>query len=153
MANSYSQVLVQLIFVVKRRENLIAEQYREPLEKYICGLVSARKCKPLAIYCNPDHCHLLVGLHPDISISDLARDIKANSTNWLNRNFNNPNRFSWQRGFAVFSYNRSQLRVVAKYIENQPFHHKKQSSREEYIQFLDESDVDYDPNYIFDFFD
>ena len=80
MANTYTQIYIQIVFAVQGRQNLISEKYRSELEKYICGIVKNKKSKPLAIYCNPDHTHLLIGLHPTISISDMARDIKSFSS-------------------------------------------------------------------------
>lgn len=153
MPNTYTQLLVQIVFAVRRRENLITENHRADLQKYICGLVKHRKCKPLAIYCNPDHCHLLVGLDPEISLSELTGEIKALSSKWMNQRFSLPSKFSWQSGFGAFSYSRSQLSAVARYIENQPNHHKRQSFREEYLQFLSKSEIDFDPKYLFDFFE
>ena len=77
MANTFTQIYVQVIFAVNGRQNLILESIRNNVEKYICGIVSNNKSKPLAIYCNPDHVHILIGLHPSIAISDIVRDIKA----------------------------------------------------------------------------
>ncbi len=85
MANTYTQLYVQLVFAVKYRQNLISEKHREAIEKYICGIVNTKKSKPLAIYCNPDHIHILIGWHPSTSLSDLVRDIKANSSKWINK--------------------------------------------------------------------
>ncbi len=153
MSKTYTQLLVQIVFAVKKRENLITENHRVDLEKYICGLVKHRKCKPLAIYCNPDHCHLLVALNPEISISELTGEIKALSSKWMNQHFSLPSKFSWQSGFGAFSYSRSQLSAVARYIENQPNHHKKHSFREEYLQFLNEFDIDFETKYLFEFFE
>ncbi len=84
MPNTYTQIYVQIVFAVQGRQNLITENNREKLGKYICGIVSNKKSKSLAIFCNPDHTHLLIGLHPSVSISDMARDVKANSSKWIN---------------------------------------------------------------------
>ena len=86
MANTYTQILIQYVFAVKNRDSFIHENIRVPLEKYMFGIVQNNDHKLLAIYCMPDHCHILVGLHPNQSISDLARDVKANSAKWLNNN-------------------------------------------------------------------
>jgi len=84
MANTYSQMYVQIVFAVLGRTNVITEIYRTELEKYICGIITNNKCKPLALFCNPDHTHILIGLHPTISVSDLTRDIKAGSSKFIN---------------------------------------------------------------------
>ena len=153
MANTYTQILVQIVFAVKGRQNLITEKHREQIEKYICGIVNNKKSKPLAIYCNPDHCHILIGLHPSVSISEMARDIKANSSKWINENKWIMGKFAWQEGYGAFTYSRSQLNRVVQYIRKQPEHHRKKTFREEYIAFLGEFEIEYDDKYVFEFHD
>ncbi|MBT4382325.1 MAG: IS200/IS605 family transposase [Candidatus Marinimicrobia bacterium] len=149
MPNTFTQIYVQIVFAVQGRQNLIHEKIREKLEKYMCGIVSNKKSKPIAIYCNPDHTHILIGLHPSISISDMARDIKANSSKWINDNRMIRGRFSWQEGFGAFTYSKSHIDNVAKYILNQPVHHKKTTFKEEYINFLEKFEIEYDEKYVF----
>ena len=153
MANTYTQIYVQIVFVVKGRQNLISEKNRASLEKYMCGIVSNKKSKPLAVYCNPDHTHILIGLHPSVSISDIAKDIKANSSKWINENNWIKGKFNWQVGFGAFTYSKSHLDGVIKYILNQHEHHKKKSFKEEYLNFLEKFNIDYNPKYLFDFYD
>jgi REP element-mobilizing transposase RayT len=95
MANTYTQMYVQVVFSVQVRMNLIHEKYREEIEKYICGIIINNKCKPLAIYCNPDHIHILIGIHPAIAVSDLMRDIKASSSKFINEKKWIPGKFNW----------------------------------------------------------
>ena len=109
----------------------------------MCGILSNNKSKPLAIYCNPDHTHVLLGLHASISISEMAWDIKANSSKWVNENKFIRGKFNWQEGYGAFSYSSSQIDVVAKYILNQPQHHKRTSFKEEYLEILKKSEIDY----------
>ena len=150
MANTYSHIHIQIVFAVKGRANLIKEDFREKVEKYICGIVSARNQKPLAVYCMPDHTHLLVGMKPNIAISDLVRDIKAASSGYINENKYLPQKFHWQEGFGAFSYAKSQVDNVVKYILNQPEHHKKRTFKEEYIDFLEKFEIEYDEKYLFE---
>ena len=152
MANTYSQIHVQIVFAVKGRENLIKEQNREELQKYITGIINNKNQKTLAIYCMPDHTHILVGMKPNIAISDLVRDIKANSSSFITDN-KWVNKFNWQEGFGVFSYSKSQLDLVVKYILNQAEHHKKRTFREEYLDFLQRFEIDYDEKYLFEWID
>ena len=149
MANTYSQLYVQIIFAVKNRNALIKECNRDETEKYIFGIVSNHKCKPLAIYCNPDHTHLLVGLHPSVAISDLVREIKASSSKFIKNRFGCAS-FSWQEGYASFSYSRSQIDLVIKYICNQPQHHAKRSFKEEFLDILQKAGIEHDEKYLFD---
>ena len=150
MANTYTQILVQLVFAVQGRKSLILEPQRDRVEKFMCGIITNKKSKPLAIYCNPDHCHILIGLHPAIAISDMARDVKASSAKWINENNWIQGKFSWQRGFGAFTYSKRDLDAVVKYIHNQPKHHKKTTFREEYIKFLIDFNIDHDNQYLFD---
>jgi len=153
MANTYTQIYVQIVFAVQGRQNLISEGIREKVEKYICGIVSNKKSKPIAIYCNPDHLHILIGLHPSISVSDMARDIKANSSKWMNEEKMIIGKFKWQEGFGAFSYSKSQIDAVVKYIANQPEHHKKATFKDEYIQFLKNFEIEYNEKYLYEWID
>ena len=125
MANTYTQMYVQIVFAVLGRANIIKENHREELEKYICGIILNRKCKPLALFCNPDHTHILVGLHPAISVSGLTRDVKSASSRFIKEKKWITGTFAWQDGFGSFTYSKSQIDTVVKYILNQPNHHKK----------------------------
>ena len=153
MANTYTQLYVQFVFSVKGRENLIKEKFRDELEKVMCGIVSEHKCKTYAIYCNPDHTHIFVGLHPTISVSKIIEQVKSGSSNWLNEKKYIAGKFNWQDGYGAFTYSKSHIDKVVKYILNQPEHHKKQSFREEYLSFLDKFEIDYDPKYLFEWYD
>jgi putative transposase len=150
MANTYSQMYVQIIFAVKGRQNLIPPEDRDELEKYICGIISKKKSKPLAIYCNPDHIHVLIGLNPAMAVSDLVRDIKANSSKFINEKNWISRKFCWQNGFGVFTYSRSQINAVAKYIMNQQHHHNKNSFKKEYTGILKNRNIEYDNRYLFE---
>ena len=153
MANTYTQLYIQFVFSVKGRENLIREAFRVELEKVMCGIVNNHKCKTYAIYCNPDHTHILVGMHPTISPSKLMEQIKSGSSKWLNNQKYIHGKFSWQDGYGGFTYSKSQIDNVVKYILNQPEHHKKQSFKDEYLLFLEKFEVDYDPKYVFEWYD
>ncbi len=150
MANTYSQIYIQIVFAVKGRQNLIPKQHREELHKYITGIVQNREQKMLSIFCMPDHTHLLAGVKPSIAISDLVRDIKAGSSNFINDKKWIQGKFNWQEGFGAFSYSRSQINDVIKYILNQEEHHKKKTFREEYIDFLKKFEIEYDEKYLFE---
>ncbi len=104
----------------------------------------------LSIFAMPDHTHLLVGLKPSIAISDLVRDVKAGSSQFINEKKWVNGKFHWQEGFGAFSYSRSQIDKVIKYILNQEEHHKKVTFKEEYIDFLKKFEVEYDEKYLFE---
>lgn len=149
MANTYTQIYLHVVFAVEGRQNLIKPEHNDELQKYITGIVSAQKHKLIAINNMPDHLHLLVGVRPDAALSDLVRDIKANTSRFISEKRWVPGRFSWQEGFGAFSYSRSQLGTVIRYIENQQKHHARKSFREEYTELLERFGVEFDPQYIF----
>ena len=149
MANTYTQIYIHVVFAVEGRQNLIKPEHNDELQKYITGIVSGQKQKLIAINNMPDHLHLLVGLRPDVALSDLIRDVKAGSSKFINERGWVAGRFSWQEGFGAFSHSRSQLGTVIRYIENQQKHHARQSFRDEYIELLDKFGVQYDRRYIF----
>jgi len=153
LANTYSQIYIHIVFAVKGRQNLIRAEIREELHKYITGIITNRDQKLLSLFCMLDHTHLLIGLKPSISISDLVRDIKAGSSKFINDKKLIKGKFSWQEGFGVFSYSRSQIDTVIKYIQNQEKHHHKKSFKEEYIDFLEKFAVEYDERYLFEWID
>jgi len=153
MSNTYTQLYTQIVFAVKGRQNLISEKNREELEKYICGIINKRKSKALAIYCNPDHLHVLVSFNPTIAISDLTRDIKAGSSGFINDENWIRGKFQWQDGYGAFTYAKTQIDRVAKYILNQHEHHKKSSFKEEYLALLKEYEIAYDDQYLFDWYE
>lgn len=97
----------------------------------------------------PDHVHILFGMRPAQSLSDLLQDIKGSSSKWINERKFIQARFSWQEGYGAFSYGKSQLPQIIRYIENQQIHHQKKTFIEEYKEFLAAFEVEYDERYIF----
>ena len=144
---------MHIIFAVKGRESLIPKQHKEALHQYITRIITHKNQTVIRINSMPDHLHILVGITPDVAISDLVRDIKANSSKWINKKRWVVGRFEWQTGFAAFSYAHSQLDVVVHYIKNQEAHHSRQTFKEEYLAFLKRFDVPYNPKYVFDWVD
>ncbi|WP_427875635.1 IS200/IS605 family transposase [Flavobacterium sp. MMS24-S5] len=150
MANTYSQLYVQIVFAVKGRQNLISKKWKDEIYKYITGIITNQKQKLIAINGMPDHIHILVGIKPNVSISDLVRDIKTSSSKFINEQKWINGKFEWQTGFGAFSYGHSQLTPVIKYIENQEEHHKTKTFKEEYITFLKLFNIDFKNEYIFE---
>jgi len=149
MANTYTQIHIQAVFVVKNRACLIRDEWRTDLYKYISGIISNKHHKPLAINGMPDHLHVFFGMKPTESISDLLQDIKASSSKWINDKKLVPGKFSWQAGYGAFSYSKSHVPRVINYIANQEIHHGKTTFLQEYLKFLEEFDVEYDERYLF----
>jgi REP element-mobilizing transposase RayT len=140
---------VQFVFAVKYRNGLIIPSLKEELYQYISGIIKHHNHKLLAINGMPDHVHIFIGMRPTQSISDLMQDIKGSSSKWINEKKFLKVKFEWQEGYGAFSYSKSQVDNVINYIKNQEQHHKKESFRDEYLNFLNRFEVDYDEKYIF----
>jgi putative transposase len=149
MPNTYTQIHLQFVFAVKYRKAMIHASWKEELHKYITGIVQAHNHKLLAINSMPDHIHILVGMRPTQSISDLMQDIKSNSSKWINEKGFSERKFYWQEGYGAFSYSLSHVQNVINYILNQEEHHRKKSFQEEYIEFLELFEIEYDARYVF----
>ena len=152
MANTYSQIYIHLVFSPKNRAALIGKSWKVQLEKYITGIVQNKGHKMLAICAMPDHIHIFIGYNVVQSIPNLVEEIKTSSTAWIKYNKLTKARFSWQLGCGAFSYSRSQVDQVIKYILTQEEHHKNVSFREEYLDMLKKNDVAFEEQYLFDFF-
>lgn len=149
MPNTYTQIHIHFVFAVKFRHGIITENFKNSLYKYITGIIQSNEHKVLAINGMPDHIHILVGCRPSQSFSDLMKNVKQSSSKWINENkFVNGN-FQWQEGYGAFSYSKSQINEVVKYIQNQEIHHQKKTFKEEYLEILKKFDIDYDEKYIF----
>ena len=149
MANTYTQIYIQIVFAVEGRQNLIDPMHNDELQKYLTGIVTAQRQKLIAINNLPDHVHILLGQRPDSTLSELVGDLKSGSTNFINRKRWVRGKFNWQEGFGAFSYSHSQLSTVIRYIQNQQMHHRKRSFHDEYVRLLDRFKVPYDERYIF----
>lgn len=150
MPGTFSQLYVQIVFAVKGRQNLIQKSWKEELYKYMAGIIANKGQKTIIINGVENHIHIFVGLKASVSISDLVRDIKNNSTNFINEKKWVDGKFSWQEGFGAFSYSRSHIDRVYRYIQNQEEHHKVATFKEEYISFLKEYEIEFDEKYLFD---
>jgi len=150
MAGTFSQIYIQVVFAVKGRENLIREQWKDELHKYIAGIIKGKKQKSIIVNGMPDHIHTFIGLRPAKAISDLVRDIKNNSSNFINDKKFVRGRFSWQEGYGVFSYSHSHIERVYNYILNQEKHHTKKTFREEYLELLKKFEIAYNEKYLFE---
>ena len=150
MAGTFAQIYIHIVIVVKKRDNLIPNANREELFEYMAGIIQNKGQKPIIVNGTGNHVHIFLGLKPDMKISDLARDIKNNSTNFINKMKWINRKFSWQSGYGAFSYGESQVEAVFNYIKNQENHHKKKTFKEEYLEFLKKFNVEYNEKYLFD---
>jgi putative transposase len=153
MANTYTQIYIQTIFATKNRNALIQPSWEEELYKYISGIVRNKEQKMLAIDGTHNHIHFFIGMKPSCCLSDLIREIKKSSTNFIKEKQFTKHNFQWQEGFGAFSYSHSQLTDVIQYIKNQKEHHKKQTFKDEYFAFLNAFEIEFKNEYLFEWID
>lgn len=151
MAGTFSQIYIQVVFAVKSRDSLIHSSWEEELYKYISGIVRNKEQKMLAINGMADHIHFLIGMKPSCCLSDLVREIKKSSNDFIKEKGFSKFKFQWQEGYGAFSYSHSNLDNVIKYIMNQKEHHKKKSFKDEYMEFLKKFEIEFKDEYLFDF--
>jgi putative transposase len=149
MANTYTQIHIQTVIAVRNRIALIQPNWEDRLYRYISGIIQNHEHKLLAINGMPDHVHIFFGMRPNQSISDLMRDVKSRSSQWINENKFTPGKFYWQEGYSAFSYAKAQVPNVIRYVRNQKNHHMKVNFQDEYIKLLKEFDINYDSKYLF----
>lgn len=148
MGSSHTDLLYHIIFSTKNRTPWIDDNLTAPLCEYMGGIVRGEGGNLIAIGGIADHLHLLIRWRPDKSLSDLMRQLKANSSKWIHESRRDLIDFHWQDGYAAFSVSRSQEFRVRQYITNQPAHHRTKSFEEELVAFLDAHGVEYDPRYL-----
>ncbi len=153
MANTYSQIYIQVVFAVQNRKSLISPDWETELYKYITGIVTHKDQKLIAINGMPDHLHIFLGMKPDCLLSNLVQEIKKSSNQFIKDSGFTQNKFNWQDGYGAFSYGHSQIDDVVKYILNQKEHHKKFNFKTEYLRLLELFQIPYKERYLFEFFE
>lgn len=152
MSSTFSQIYIQVVFAVQGRQSLISQSWEEDLYKYITGIVQNKNQKMLAINGMPDHIHFFIGMKPSCCLSDLVREVKKSSNEFIKeKKFCNG--FYWQDGYGGFSYSHSHLSNVINYVTNQKGHHKKKTFREEYLELLNKFEIKFEDQYLFEFID
>lgn len=149
MANSYTQLHIQFVFAVKYRQSLIHNLWQERLHEYLTGMFQANQHKMLQINSMPDHIHIFIGMRPHQSISALIQNVKTESSKWINKEKFCSRSFEWQDSYGAFSYAKSQVNDVIRYIQNQEIHHRKETFLDEYRKFLTAFEIDWEEKYIF----
>jgi putative transposase len=149
----YSQIYIHLVISPRGSEACIREEIQKEIYGYISKIITNKNHKSLNINGMPDHIHILAGLNPLVSVSELVRDIKRSSALYINEQKLIKGKFQWQEGYGVFSYSRSHLSVICDFIENQKHHHNKRTFRDEYLEFLDKFEVPFEEKYLFQFYE
>lgn len=150
MSGTFSQIYIQVVFAVKGRRCLMHKKWRKELHKYMSGIIENKGHKSIIVNGVADHVHLFIGLKPAMALSDLVRDIKNNSSKWINENNFIDGKFEWQNGYGAFSYSKGHVGNVYQYIMNQETHHAKTNFKEEYINLLDTYEIPYEERFLFE---
>ena len=151
MANTYSQIHIQIVFAVKYRQSLIADDWKSRLYNYIAAIIQNQGHKLLAINGVDDHIHIFFGYRTHQLIPHLVQEIKRDSSEWINKNGFCNKKFAWQSGYGVFSYRKKDIPQVIEYIACQEIHHQKRNFLNEYERLLIEFEIEYNPLYLFKF--
>lgn len=147
--STYSRLLVHVVFSTKERHPWIADDMRTDLHGYLGGIARNIDAIPLIVGGVADHIHALIALPTKLSVADLVRTLKSNSSSWVHERW--PQRlFQWQNGYGAFSVSESNKDAVVRYIENQAEHHRQRSFQEEFLDLLNRHGIEYDPRYVWD---
>lgn len=153
MPNTYSQINIHVVFSVKGRTSFLTSNFKNRLFEYIAGITNNKGNYSLAVNGHLDHVHLFFEHNPDKSLSEIIRDIKSNSSKWINDNNFVKGKFAWQSGYGAFSYSRSQRDFVINYIRGQEEHHTQATFKEEYLALLNKFGIAFKDEYVFEFYD
>ena len=153
MADTFTQIYIQIVFAVQNRKALINDSWEEQLYKYITGIITKKGQKLIIINGMPDHINIFIGMKPTCCLSDLVREIKKSSNTFIKESNFTKSKFNWQEGFGAFSYSHSHIDNVYKYILNQKVRHKKVSFKQEYLEILEKFSVEFKEDYVFEFFE
>jgi REP element-mobilizing transposase RayT len=148
--SSYTRLTYHVVYATKYRRPAILQTLQPRLYEYIGGILRGVNGHLIEIGGTADHVHVLVQLSPTVAVAEVIRDVKANSSKWVNELAEIRDRFEWQKGYGAFTVSYSQIDAVRRYIQNQEEHHRTRTFREEYVEFLKRHNIDFDPSYLFE---
>ncbi|MFN8320052.1 MAG: IS200/IS605 family transposase [Saprospiraceae bacterium] len=150
MPSTFSQIYIQIVLAVRNRECVIHPSWEEELYKYITGIVKKKDQHLLAINGMPDHIHFLIRIRPSCSLSDLMREVKKSTNEFINESKFTKHKFYWQEGYGAFSYSQYEVDKIINYIKNQKEHHMKKSFKAEYLSLLHDFQIEFKDEYLFE---
>ena len=150
MAHTFTHLLTHIVFSTKERRPLLDADLKARLFPYLGGIIPAHDGTALIINGPSDHVHILASLAAKYALSDLMRELKADSSGWVHKNFQGQKTFAWQIGYGAFSVSHSSLPEVEKYIAGQEEHHRKISSQNEFVAFLKKHQIEYDERFLWE---
>ncbi|MFA5781739.1 MAG: IS200/IS605 family transposase [Bacteroidales bacterium] len=148
MGSTYTQIIYQIIFSTKSHERTITESKRDDLFKYIAGILKNKKCHLYRINGVEDHIHIITHIHPSVALADLVKDIKLASSEWIKKNKIFPYFNGWQDGYGAFTYSIKEKDRLIEYVKNQKEHHKRKTFKEEFVELLNEHEIEFDEKYL-----
>ena len=146
--STYTQTLYQIVFSTRSHENTLNMKKIEKLYHYIFGILSNKKCFLYKIGGVENHIHIIMSLHPTVSLSGLMKDIKLAASDWIKKERIFPYFNGWQDGYGAFTYSIDAKERLIEYVNNQVEHHRKKTFREEYKELLNEHGIDYEERYL-----
>lgn len=146
--STYTQLLYQLVFSTKNRELTLIKPKREELYRYISGILQNNNCHLYQIGGVADHIHILTHIHPSIALASLVKDIKLASSDLIKTQNLFPLFNGWQVGYGAFTYAFKDKNRLINYVKNQEEHHNEKPFREEFIELLEEHEIEFDERYL-----
>jgi putative transposase len=146
---SFTRLTYHIVFATKYRRRAIRDDLKERLYEYIGGTIRGKKGHLIEIGGVDDHIHILAGLSPAIAVSEVIRDVKANSSKWMTDEVHQSD-FEWQKGYGGFTVSYDRIDLVRTYIRNQENHHRTRTFQEEYIDFLQRHGIEFRMEYLFE---
>jgi putative transposase len=150
MASTFTNLLYHIVYSTKYRNQTIDASWQSDLYAYIGGVIKERDGITLEIGGMPDHIHIFAKLSPKFAIMDVLRDIKANSSKWVNEGNRSSRKFEWQAGYGAFSVSQSHVDDLKSYIQNQKTRHKQVTFKSEFIALLRRHNIEFDLKYLFE---
>lgn len=147
MSQSLVKQYIHLVFSTKRREDTLPKQHLSEIHSYVAGVLNDKQCPAISVGGTTNHIHILYEQNRTMSVSETVRTVKANSSKWINENFN---KFAWQNGYGAFSISRGHIGAVVNYINNQEFHHKQVAYEDEFKRTCVRCGAEYDERYVWD---
>lgn len=147
---SHTCLTYHLVFSTKERRPLITPRLETELYPYLGGILRDQRGKLLEIGGIEDHVHLVVSLHPTMSVAEIIRLLKSNSSKWIRERGDLGKWLGWQKGYGAFTVSASQVATVRRYVANQKEHHRKTGFKEELLLLLNKHGIEFDERYLWD---
>ena len=151
MPQSLVQNYLHVVFGTKHRNPFLKDKdIRSRVHAYLAGTCKNLECPPLIVGGVEDHVHILTMCSKNITVFELVRSLKIESSKWIKTLDHGLSGFRWQGGYGAFSVSPLHVKTVKSYIERQEEHHRKKSFRVEFLKLCYEYEVEVDERYVWD---